>query len=72
MFLSGQRPATISAITTVNIHGTVMYDLTFLVAGESAPRNARVGAEAINGPIQPGSTVTITFLMNVVTAVSAQ
>jgi hypothetical protein len=57
-------------MTTINIHGTLMYDLTFQIDGESTHRTARVGGEALNGPVQPGTTVHITFLMNVVTAVS--
>ena len=72
MFLSGQRPATMITITAISIHGTVMYDVTFQIDGETTPRTARVGGEAISGPVQPGTRVHITFLMNVVTAIHAQ
>lgn len=72
MFLSGNRAATIVSIVTVDIHGTIMHDITFQIDGEQNHRQARVGAEAITGSIQPGSAVVITFLMNVVTAITAQ
>ena len=72
MFLNGNHNATIIDIRTIDIHGTIMHDLTFQIANEANHRQARVGGEAITGAIQPGSAVVITFLMNVVTAVRAQ
>lgn len=68
MIMAGSRTATIVAIQTISIHGTIMVDVSYQISSEVAPRNARLGGEAINGDLVVGAMVQVTFVMNVATS----
>ncbi len=73
MIMSGSREATIQAIQTVDIHGTIFYDLVYIHSGEGEQiRRTRVGAESIYTGARPGDAVRVSYLMNVVTGVARQ
>jgi hypothetical protein len=68
MIMSGSREATIQAIQTIDIHGTIFYDLMYTHTGDDGvPRRTRVGAESIYAGARPGDAVRVIYLMNVVT-----
>jgi hypothetical protein len=71
MFLSGKKDATLRAIRQVDIHGTRFYDIEY--SHDDAPeqvRAARVGVESADQSLQPGDPISVSYLMNVVTAVA--
>ena len=68
MIMAGSRTATILAIQTISIHGTIMVDVSYQISSEATPRNARLGGEAINGN-SVGDSVQVTFVMNVATGI---
>ena len=70
MILAGTRTATILAIQTISIHGTIMVDISYQLTSEATPRNARLGGEAINGTLVVGASVQVTFVMNVATSIT--
>jgi hypothetical protein len=70
MIMAGTRSATILAIQTISIHGTIMMDISYQLTTEATPRNARLGGEAINGTLTVGATVQVTFVMNVATGIT--
>ena len=70
MIMAGTRSATILAIQTISIHGTIMMDISYQLTSEATPRNARLGGEAINGTLTVGATVQVTFVMNVATGIT--
>ena len=70
MIMAGTRSATILAIQTISIHGTIMMDISYQLTSEATPRNARLGGEAINGTLTVGATVQVTFVMNVATSIT--
>jgi hypothetical protein len=70
MIMAGTRSATILAIQTISIHGTIMMDISYQLTTETTPRNARLGGEAINGTLTVGATVQVTFVMNVATSIT--
>lgn len=69
MFLNGTYPATIQQLQLVDIHGTRYVDITYTLAGQSAAQSARVGRDDVRGNPQPGDSVQMTFVMNVITGV---
>jgi hypothetical protein len=71
MFLSGNKAATLLAVQLVDIHGTRFYDLRF--AHDDTPdqlRTARIGVEDAYTQPQPGDSVTLRYVMNVVVGVA--
>ena len=40
MIMAGSRTATILAIQTISIHGTIMVDVSSQISSEATPRNA--------------------------------
>jgi hypothetical protein len=69
--LKGSRDAVLHRMQPVSIHGQLFYDLHYRFADEpdSQMRVARVGGEALAPALQAGDTVTLDFLVGVVTAV---
>lgn len=69
--LKGSRDATLHRLQPISIHGQLSYDLhyTFVDEPDGQMRVARVGPEAIAAGLQTGETVTLDFLVGVVTAV---
>lgn len=71
MIMSGSKNATIRQVQQVDIHGTRFYDIAY--SHDEAPdiiRTARVGTESAYPKPQPGDTVRISYLMDVVTEVA--
>jgi hypothetical protein len=69
MFLNGTYTATIQQLQHIDIHGTRYVDITYTLDGQSAAQSARVGSDDVRGNPQPGDSVQITFVMNVITGV---
>jgi hypothetical protein len=69
VFLNGSRRGVLQALHLVDIHGTKLAELTFRLDGETELRRARIGTESVNGTPTAGDSITITFVMGVVTAV---
>ncbi len=67
--LFGPQRAQLVRIQPVSIHGTVMYDVVFQLQGESNPRSARLGGEALLGNPQPGDQLVVQMLMQTVTQI---
>lgn len=69
--LKGSRNARLHRMQPISIHGQLSYDLhyTFSDEPDSQMRVARVGPEALAAGLQAGDTVTLDFLVGVVTAV---
>lgn len=67
MIMSGTRDAVVEAVQPVNIHGTMLYDLTYTHVGEGQQRRARLGAESVYPEPRPGDPVRVSYLMNVAT-----
>lgn len=73
MIIAGKQAATLHAVRLVDIHGTRFYDLEY--SHDDAPgalRSARIGVESAYEQPQPGDRVEVSYLMNVVTAISAR
>ncbi len=69
MFLNGEYIATIQHIQIVDIHGTHYVDLVLTLAGENTPRTARIGKDDIYAHPQPGDSVRLIYIMNILTGV---
>ncbi|MCG8348476.1 MAG: hypothetical protein MI924_11950 [Chloroflexales bacterium] len=69
MIMSGAKEATLAQVQMVDIHGTHYYDIVYTHTDDNQTRQARVGKEAIYTDPQPGDTVRVAYLMNVVTNV---
>jgi hypothetical protein len=69
MIMSGTRPAVLQALQLIDIHGTQFYDIVYIHANETTPRQARVGVESIYAAPKVGDMVQVRYLMNVVTGV---
>lgn len=69
--LRGTREAVLHRMQPISIHGQLSYDLHYRFADEpdAQMRVARVGPEAIVPGLQDGETVTLDFIVGVVTAV---
>jgi hypothetical protein len=72
MIMSGKRTATVLSVQGVNMHGTLLVDVVYQVDGESKPRSARLGPEAVTGTPQVGDRVSVTFVMDVATALRVE
>lgn len=70
MIMSGSREAVLEVVQPVSIHGTILFDLVYTHVGESQQRRARLGAESVYPEPRPGDQVSISYLMNVATAVA--
>lgn len=70
MIVSGSRDAIVQAIQSVNIHGTILYDIVYRHGDEAQPRQARLGAESVYTNPRPGDAVRVSYLMNVATAIT--
>lgn len=70
--LFGPRGATVVATQPVNIHGTRMLDVVFKLDGETEPRSARLGYEALPARVEPGDRVLVHMLMNVATRIEQE
>jgi hypothetical protein len=71
MIMSGTRAGTLRTVRLIDIHGTRFYDIEF--THDDAPgqaRTARIGVESSYADPQPGDQVSISYLMNVVTALA--
>jgi hypothetical protein len=70
--LFGTHAGEIIAAHLIDIHGTRMLDVRYLLDGEPEPRAARVGLEAVPETLAPGDRVVVHLLMNVVTRIDAE
>ena len=70
--LKGTRDAVLHRMQPISIHGQLSYDLHYKFVDEpdGQMRIARVGPEAITPGLQAGETVTLSFLVGVVTGVA--
>lgn len=71
MLMMGKQNAQISAVRLVDIHGTRFLDIEY--CHDDTPttmRAARVGPESVYPNPRPGDQVVISYLMNVVTAIT--
>ena len=70
MILSGSKDATLREIQLVSIHGSEFYDLTFAHDDEPGQlRRTRVGKEVVYANPQAGDSVSVSYLMNMPTAI---
>jgi hypothetical protein len=67
MIMSGTRDAVLEVVQPISIHGTILYDLTYIHVGEGQQRRARLGAESVYADLRPGDLVRVRYLMNVAT-----
>jgi hypothetical protein len=69
--LKGSRDAVLHRMRPISIHGQLSYDLHYRFTDEPDGQMhvARVGPEALMPGLQEGDTVTLSFLVGVVTAV---
>ena len=69
--LKGTRDAVLHRMQPISIHGQLSYDLHYKFVDEpdGQMRIARVGPEALTPGLQAGETVTLDFLVGVVTGV---
>jgi hypothetical protein len=67
--LFGAHPARIIAVQPVQIHGTRMLDVVYQLDGETTPRSARLGAEALPETLNVDDRVFVHLLMNVATRI---
>ncbi len=69
--LKGTRSAILRKVQPVSIHGQVSWDVFFNDAEqpEGAVEMARVGPEAVEGQLEPGDRIALTYLLGSVTAV---
>ena len=71
MIMSGAKDATLRAVRLIDIHGTRFYDLEYTHDDlPSQVRTARVGLESAYADPQPGDQIRVSYLMNVVTALT--
>jgi hypothetical protein len=69
--LKGTRQGVISRIQPVSIHGQLSLDVFWVDPEdpEGEIRHARVGSEAVPRDLEPGDTVTMHYLMGIVTEI---
>jgi hypothetical protein len=71
MIMSGTKDATLRAVRLIDIHGTRFYDIEYTHDDlPSQVRMARVGLESAYDAPQPGDSIRVSYLMNVVTALA--
>ncbi len=71
MIMSGRKDAVLHNIQMIDIHGTRFYDIVF--AHTDTPeqvRRARIGVDDAYPDPQPGDAISVSYLMNVVTAIA--
>jgi hypothetical protein len=70
--LKGTRQGIVNRIQPVSIHGQVSLDVFWVDPEdpEGEIRHARVGSEAAPRDLEPGDTVTMHYLMGMVTEIS--
>ncbi|MFQ3631645.1 hypothetical protein [Roseiflexus sp.] len=71
MIMSGRKDAVLHNIQLIDIHGTRFYDIVF--AHTDTPeqaRRARIGVDDAYPDPQPGDAISVSYLMNVVTAIA--
>jgi hypothetical protein len=67
MIMSGTKESVLVQIQLVDIHGTRYYDIVYRHKDDQQSRSARIGADDIYENPQPGDTVHVVYVMNVVT-----
>jgi hypothetical protein len=70
MIMSGKKDATLREVRLIDIHGTRFYDITY--AHDDAPaqlRSARIGVEDAYPDPRPGDTISVNYVMNVLTGI---
>jgi len=70
--LKGTRQGVINRIQPVSIHGQISLDVFWVAPDdpEEEIRHSRVGSESVPRDIEPGDTVTMHFLMGMVTQIT--
>lgn len=71
MIMSGRKDAVLHNIQMIDIHGTRFYDIVF--AHTDTPeqvRRTRIGVDDAYPDPQPGDAISVSYLMNVVTAIA--
>lgn len=72
LMLFGSHTGAILATQPVDIHGTRLLDVRYVLDSDPIPRSARLGLEAVSGALSPGDRVIIHLLMNVVTRIDRE
>ncbi len=71
MILGGSKSATLRQVQRVSIHGSEFYDLVYQHDEEpNQLRQARIGREQMYTDPQPGDAVTISYTLNMPTAIN--
>jgi hypothetical protein len=71
MIMSGRKNATLLEIRLADIHGTRFYDIVY--THQDTPeqrRTARIGVEDAYPDPQPNDSMSVGYLMNVVTGIT--
>lgn len=70
--LKGSRTATIRKIQPLSVHGQISLDVHYVFADDESEqvRVARIGPEAVGPGVEVGDTVTLDFLVGVVTNIT--
>jgi len=70
--LKGTRQGVINRMQPVSIHGQISLDVFWVASDdpEEEIRHSRVGSEAVPRDLEPGDTVTMHFLMGMVTQIT--
>ncbi len=72
LMLFGSHAGAILAAQPVDIHGTRLLDVRYVLDTDPTPRSARLGLEAVSDALRPGDRVIIHLLMNVVTRIDRE
>lgn len=71
MIMSGKKDAVLHQVTLIDIHGTRFYDIVFSHTDTpDQPHRARIGVEDAYADPRPGDTISVAYLMNVVTGIT--
>lgn len=71
MIMSGKKDAVLHQVHLIDIHGTRFYDIMFSHTDTpDQPRRARIGVEDAYADPRPGDTISVAYLMNVVTGIT--
>jgi hypothetical protein len=70
--LKGTRPAVVTRIQPVSIHGQVSLDVYWMdpTDAQGQVSVARIGEESVPRGLEPGDQVTLHFLLGVVTEIT--
>ena len=64
LLLPARKKAVLLGVKPVNIHGQEFMDLLFRLEEEpDTVRRARVGSTDVEGPLEPGCTMLVQFVM---------